>query len=481
MQKRNTLIIWLITGFLPFNLFGYSLKLKFQSSGYHFNNADQLEYNQSTYENNQPVDRLNSDDRLSILASGVQLDFHQRYKFSEFFATVRQSGAWGSDSLEGTPEKGNTLTYNQLYFTYYLNRDMSYSLGRFRFTLEDTANEYFFNDTVDGFEWRHDLFLGISYRALFDVLGVAAKPENTRVWFSLSKDEESIDDFQGDVVTMRAGLVLDHELFSMFDNPFKYKIFSFYLRYGANTQGGADIAENGKSSLNAADNDFLWNSGVRISYDLNGYWITDFTFSYSKGADNQFNSVKKYDDVAAAWNQRFDLTPLEWPLDLLIDLSAGYFGPKFAGMKANSPGGLLLTAYKGYFLSPYAYFYHFRDNAKRSFEIGAVDKTVSKSFAKIGFSTYIGGLLPSVSALVLFANEGTNDGARTFGEQNVYMGMEIESSIRYNVDNIDFVFFYSMFMPGKYYEKRKAENVYLPQGTEPMTGLGLTVDYKLEF
>lgn len=481
MNLTRKTLAGLIFLLLSSSLWSYHFKLKYGSAGYHFNNADFINYDETRYEENQAVDRQNSDDSQSFIFSAITLDFSQRYKYSEFYATVRQSGSWGSDSLEGRPETNNTITYSQLYFNYYISPDIKMSLGRYRFSLEDAQTDYFFNDTIDGVSVRHDLPMNMSYRVLVDVLGIASKPDDTHVWFSLAKDEEEIDDFQGDVISARAGFIFDHEAFKLFDNYLKYKLFTFYLRYGASTEGGADIAENGKSALNEADNDYLWNSGIRFTYKLYTHWSTDVTVAYSKGVDNQFNDKREYNDIAAAWNQEYDTSHLGLPIDFLLDSSIGYFGPKYAAMKASSPGGLLLTGYKGYFPSTYAYFYHFRDEAKKEYEVGAVDKTVSKTFFKAGISTYIFGLLPSVHALVLFANERDNDGKTQFGETNAYMGTEIEPAVRYNIDNIEFVLEGGVFLPGGYYEKRSEENVYLPLGKDPMYGIGLSVNYTLDF
>jgi len=168
-------------------------------------------------------------------------------------------------------------------------------------------------------------------------------------------------------------------------------------------------------------------------------------------------------------------------VDVMLDLSLGYFGPKYASMKANSPGGTLVTAYKGYFPSPYAYFYEIRDEAKSEYEVGSVDKTVSKSFGRAEISAYLGGFLASVSGLVLFANERDNDGKTQFGETNAFMGTEVEASLRYNLDNISFELLGGVFLPGDYFEKRSKENVYLPLGKDPMYGAGLSVVYALDF
>lgn len=459
----------------------YSFKLEYKTDAYHFNNADFINYDDERYEENQVVDRQNSDDQISFIYSGIALSFMQRYKYSEFFATVRQSAMWGSDSLEGRPETNNTITYSELYFNYYFSPDLMMSIGRYRYSLEDSVNEYFFNDTIDGISFKHRLPAGMQYRLLFDVLGIASRPEDTRVWFSVAKDEEQIDDFQGDTATLRGGLIFDHEPFKIMGEYFKYKIFSFYLRYGANTQGGADIAENGKSALNEPDNDYLSNSGLRLSYEISRLWQVDLTTAYSIGVDNQFNDKREYNDIAVALNQRFDTSTLKWPLDFMIDFSGGYFGPEYASMKANSPGGMLIMAYKGYFPSPYAYFYEIRDEGKDEFAVGSVDKTVAKTFGKIEIQTYISGVLPHVSVLALFANERDNDGKTQFGETNAYMGTEIEAGLRYNIDNIILSLNGAVFLPGSYYEKRAPENVYLPLGKDPMYGIGFNANYVLDF
>jgi hypothetical protein len=349
------------------------------------------------------------------------------------------------------------------------------SFGRHRFSIGNVDNDfffkvesghrdYFFSDTIDGITFKQKYNIGGRPSALIlmgDILGMGARPADSRIWFGVSKDKEEMDNFNGDVVSARAG--------AMFDYWF-VRTFAFYLRYGASSEGGADISENGKNSINQADNDFLFMGGVRLSENFGDAGMGDFTFAWSEGRDYQFDDTHKYSGFGTSVNYTY---PVKSVLDK-ISMSVGYFHPDFCSMKADSPAGLTMWAWKGYFAAPYAYFYHFRDYQKREYEQSNVDKTVSKSFGKIMFDFLLFEKLKVYTGfLALFANEGAAD--------QVYMGTEAELNLGYQIENIRFELRSGIYLPSDYYKERSADNTYMPAGSDPFYGAGLICTYILDF
>jgi hypothetical protein len=143
-------------------------------------------------------------------------------------------------------------------------------------------------------------------------------------------------------------------------------------------------------------------------------------------------------------------------------------------MKADSPADLTMWAYKGYFASPYAYFYHFKDYAKDEYEQSYIDKTVSKSFGKIIFKFLaIKKLRVNLSGLLLFANEEM--------ASQEYMGTEIEFDISYMIDNIKLEFKSGIYLPSNYYKDKSETNTYISTGNDPFYGAGLICTYVIDF
>ncbi len=433
------------------------------------------------YRVNRSADYINSDDRLTFAYYNVSLSYYRKFLNSIFKIELYHSGFLGADNVEGGDQGKNPILFKDLHYIYYPVKNFSLKLGRFYFDIGGSERDYFFSDRIDGLNLQYRVNDSIYIQGLFDILGIASKPEGTRIWYGIEKDDEFIEDFNGDVISLRGGLV---------GKIYFARVFSFFLRYGANTQGGADIAENGKSIINKADGDYLSMSGARFSFDFGMAGEFDLTGAYSYGKDYQFYDEKIYNGFA------FSLNYSKWFQQSIlrrISFSSGYFHPGFCSMKAQSMGNTLLWAYKGYFPSPYAYFYHFKDYQKRTFGQTYIDKTIPKTFGRLDIDIKFWKFIISLSSVGLFESAPTLP----------YMGIENELTVNLIVDNITFSMMGAVFFPSNWYRDRATRltvnpgsifemlyypddylnriviNTYLPFGKDPFYGFSFSSSYTL--
>lgn len=432
------------------------LRVTFFSEFLYFDNADFVSYDYNTYKTYRPVDRLNTDDRSYFVYSSLNIGYDAYFNRSEFHIEAYRSGFWGNDNLETKDDGKNPVAFYKLYFYYSLADNLFLTFGRQKFSIGNSLYDYFFSDIVDGL--RLDFFPMQDLKIVFltDVLGIAAKPDT--YLYSTQKDSEDIDDFNGEVLSLRTGIMLEYKI---------AKIFSFYVKYGANKQGGADRAENGLNDINQPDGDFLFMNGLRIFDEKTLLDSLDLTLAYSYGRDYQFDKKRTYKGIAIALNgkQKFD--------DLFsLQFSFGYFQPQFAMMKGISMGGLLLFANKGYFPSPYASAYHFKDYAKTD-PPSITDRTVSKTFGKIeGLFSYQNWNI-GLNYLRLYETKKET----SFG----YMGSEMEFLLGVSLENLKIELHLALFLPSSiYYKNRSATNTYFPIGDDPFYGINLACSYSFD-
>lgn len=427
----------------------HQLRVYFTTDLLFFENADLAKYNPSTYQQNQALPYANTDDRNYFIYSTVGIDYSAKLENSVFFADVFRYGYWGNDNLEGRDDGKNGILFGKLYFNYYFSSEISLSLGRMPYSIGNSISDYFFADTIDGFKINLELDKSFYIHFMGDVLGIASKPDT--YFFSTEKDSEKIDDFKGETFSLRAGLSASYHFI---------KIFGYYLRYGANNQGGADRAENGFNSLNQPDGDFLTLSGLRLFLKDKNWGQMDLTLAYSYGKDYQFAGEKSYHDMAAALNLRMNLFER-----FVFLFSSGYFGSQFCSMKGFSMGGLLLYQYKGYFPSAYAGPYHFKDYAKKD-PVTFTDLTVSKTFGQLGFEFQEIRWKLGLSLLLLYQTENME-----------YMGVENELYAEITLTNLKFYLKTGFFIPSFYYQKHHTENKYLPDGKSVFYGFNFGVTF----
>ena len=397
----------------------------------------------------------------------------KQYKNSMLYVDMVRAGHWGADNFQGRDEGQNAVYFKRLHFVYAPSADIYFSLGRQRYEIGNAHRDYFFSDVIDGFSLAYrpapDIF---SMTFMGDVLSNSVRNEETGVYGVIKKDEEGIDNFRGDTLTARTGLSLKLAMPASPEaalSSLGLRAFGYYLRYGASSQGAADLAENGKNHYNKSDADSLGMSGLRLYGSFFAKSLSfDLTWAYAQGQDLQFGNRHVYDDSAWALN-------LIWKAEQNPDfrnelwLSTGYFRPRFASMKGSSMGGMLLWGYKGYQTAPHAAPYHFRDYAKWQDAPLFVDRTNPKTFVKLKEDLDLGRFGASLSFLGLWETQSSK-----------YMGSEIELSLEYRVDNIKFSNQSALFIPSGYYQKRSLENKFIPAGRDSFYGLRLGVEYVID-
>ncbi|HCL55565.1 MAG TPA: hypothetical protein DHW82_00950 [Spirochaetia bacterium] len=464
MKKYLTVI--LLSYFLFGTLYGesqekkitQSLKIKFQTDGCFFDNADFKSYDYQLYQDNQANTLLNTDDKISFVLGALSLSYTRETENSLFQTEVYREAFWGDDNFENKNDANNPLAVKRLFFLYRFSDSFSLSLGRQFFSLGNSFRDYFFADTIDGAFFRFQMDEDFKLIFMSDLLGNTSKPDT--YLFTADKDDETMDDFNGEVLNIRTGMVIDYKI---------VKIFGLYLKYGASQKGGADRAENGQNSVNQPDRDFLFLGGTRVFLSGKKEDVLenlDWTLAYSHGKDYQFTGDKTYSGFGSALNTLIHLDE-----KVSIFLTAGYFSPHFAGMKAFSMGNLLLYAYKGYSVSAYASNYGFSDEAKTD-PAGRIDQTLSKTFAGTTAGFTHQNLNLEISSLILW-------GALKKTRPD-YMGAAFSGKLQVKMGELAIALEGEIFLPGKFYQKNAGLSAYLPKGNDPFYGVKLNFTYQFD-
>ena len=473
-KKKYGLNIPLLYGLLLFTGFEqnlYALSLDLSTNFIHINNEDFQNYDDSKYIQNRSSDSLNTDDRASILYGNLALRFDTQYKNTKFFLDISRQGYWGTDNFQGRDSGQNPILMNRLYFIYYPFQSLSIHFGRHRYEVGDTGTDFFFSDVIDGIQINYQANEIVKLNFLTDIVALAFRPDNAGIFSVVQKDDEQLEDFRGDTVTFRVGSYLNLKI----SNAFQVKPFAYYLRYGGSTEGGADLSENGRSTLNRADNDFLAMGGTRLFGDMSEFGEYDLTIAYSYGRDHQFDDERTYNGLGTAINYSYDSSFLE-RLYLISKVSLAYFHQDFASMKARSPGGILLWGIKGYHAAPYAYFYHFRDYGKRKDSITWIDRTNAKTFLLFDQGISYDNWQASVHFLVLLETKSRELANKMFS----YMGTEIEFTFSYRIDNIKLTLRPTIYVPSKYYLERIEISNSLPSGKDTFYAILFNTSYVLD-
>ncbi len=438
------------------------LKIKLSNEFYMFDNADFLAYDYGTYQYNKSNSRLNTDDAIDFMYATIEFSLKKSFNRSVFVLEMYRSGFWGNDNLEGKDDGGNSFIFSYAYFKLFISDGFNIVFGRQRFGLGKTEKELYFYDILDAVVLNISLSGDMFLTVMADILGIAAKPD-TYLFSSIATDGKEIKDFDGNRTSFRVGFVFDYAT----SKTFGFKFFAFYVKYGANSDGGADRSQSGANEINQADNDYLLNGGMRFylgEFDAGIKIKADITGAFSYGRDYQYTGRRDYKDFAVFFNVKLVFNK---KMDMLI--TGGYFGDKYANMKALSMGGLLLYANKGYFPAPYVSAYHFRDYAKYD-PPKAIDKTVSKTFGNIQFKIKISDWIFTISAMPLFQTKDF-----------VYMGTEAQLQVYGRVwENLTLSFQGGAYLPSNYYIKRKDENTYLPAGDDVMWGISFMLSYSFD-
>ncbi len=417
-------------------------KIYFNSYFYYFNNADLKSYNHDTYAEKQVSQDLNTDDQMKFIYSTIGIKTHIAFEKINLFIEFYRSGFWGKDNLEGKDGGGNSILFYELYFVYPFLDNLKLSFGRQVFKIGDAQEEYFFKDTIDGFSLNYQ-FNNFQFTFMADVLAIATKPDETYSYSGIDKDSEEIEDFEGETISARAGLMAKFSFI---------KFFSFFVHYGANSKGGADRSENGLNTKNEYDGDYLSLSGIRLNFNN----IIDFTIAYSYGKDYLFDSEKKFSGLGINLNIQHKLND-----KIKINLNSAFFTTNYCGMKASSMGSLLLYNYSGYFPTAYAGTYNFED-------VDTNEKLFSKAFIKLSGKYENDRLLFSFSTLFLWRVK--NDQENLLGYKTNYIGNELNSTFKMKFKSMEIGLQLGAFLPSNFFKNYDNEFSNLPSGNDIFYG-----------
>lgn len=439
------------------------LKIVFEPTFYSYNNADLTDYKQSTYNQNKATQSRNTDDRATFTLSTVTLDYAKKYLNSELFMTIRADGYWGNDTLGKNSQ--SSLMFDRLYARTAFGYDSWVAVGRQRYGIGEAVNEYFFNSIIDGavMNLSVDIYgIPLKFDLMGDVTGLSSTPANTNRFSTIKKDDEQTDDFKGNTVSVRGGGKVGY---------YCAKMFGYYVRYSASHDGGSDISDDGRTTVNKVDGDYLYIYGGRLFNDFHVFGKADFTLVFSDGYDFQQDRDVRYNGRSFAFNYEFNLNstkfqPWKYLNNIRFNFSIGQFGENYCGMDSDGLGGLLLDDYYGYKMSAIAGPYHFIDYDKDEANPTYVDRSVSKNFIKTGIMLSVWYVDMDYSFLLL------KDCTKK------EMGKLHALSLNYVDDNLKVFLRGEYFKPGQYYKKTGANNSFVPAGSDPFYCVSLGARYE---
>ena len=418
------------------------------------------------------------------------------------------------------------------------NGQLHWKLGRFHYAIGEARREYFFSDIIDGIYLKYtmqDSVFNLGLEAMGDVLSNSLDSSDMGTYAALtSESSDAIMNFQGDTLALRYGFQIEGSLnfcrntgdqshalhvsdtvhshnnrpiealleesgdtkdtkkrlktnsnkYTQVANRLSLKLFYYRVDYGANTEGAADISENGRNTYNQADGDFLQITGLRLHGRLFQDRLRwDMSYAYADGIDKQLEGEHLYRDGAYFVNMSTSLIHKARPVKKQVYLhwSYGYFGSDFAGMKAEFVDFFLLRAYKSYHVAPYADFNHFRDYAKLQDASEYADRSHAKYFHKLSLS---------------WQNGTRNSEQQVYHPQwrlsldyidiwetmsREHMGYEIQLNLSYRRAMLSYRLRAAIFQPSQYYSKRTAEHPFLNHGEDAFYGYHFTIEYRLDF
>ena len=454
--------------FISFALNSSPVELEFSAEYFVFDNADMAKYNQGDYEKNQPLKNENTDDKTSFMLSTLMINYSKRYLNTDFAIKTKTEGYWGNDNL-GENSRNNFLYFENLYASVYFTDFIYARIGRQNYSIGHAAKDYIFSDIIDGLKVSSgflvkDIPMEIDF--ITDVTGVASKPETTNKFSHIDKDDDNIEDFNGDTLSVRTGLSVSY---------YCADLFAYYLRYAASRQGGADISENGANTANKADGDYLTLYGLRLYHDNYLFGKNDLTAAFCSGYDFQYNEDLKYSGYSIVFNNEYDFSRVFafnsfYLKNIKTLLSVGYFSSDFCSMKGDAIGGYLLDKYYGYHPSAVAGPYAFIDYDKKYAAETYVDKTASKIFYQFSVITSFDfGLSFDLSYLRMTANSKEAKGK--------VMGDNLSAAFLYDMNNVKFKLGGEIFMPGNYYKQVSETNAYVPKGKDPFYCVFFSMSY----
>lgn len=272
-----------------------SLGVEFITEGVLFDNADLAKLN-----NADNTARDLTDDRTSFYYSLIS--FHLRFAINEglsLYFEIYRIGLWGNDMLSGRQDSSpgssdsfdsNSFYVGKLYLESYFwknpTHDLSLRIGRQFFSIGGVRRDYIQRDILDAIvlDYGHKS-LGRLKILLADFFGMGSPLTDTSYYSYLNNDSEVVKGFNGDVNTIRTGMIYTSPGF--FNTGLK--AYSFFARFGAVNNGGADRTGNGATG-NFPDNDYAWLAGIRPFWKVKEMSIpvsVHFDLAYSGGIDRR--------------------------------------------------------------------------------------------------------------------------------------------------------------------------------------------------
>lgn len=504
-------------------------RLSFFTDGAGFNNADLRELDES---NDAAIDF--TDDRRSFAVSGFDMGFY--FPLTDdlaFNLSFFKIGFWGHDQLAGRDVNNNNSKnpfganpinigneFNIDLFLYHSrHQNVNLIVGRQYFGIGGipSTSDYIQDDVLDAVVLKYSHWLAGQFDfLLFDYFWQGSDALEVNYVTYVSGDNEKVDNFDGDVNTVRYGLVygtpnlldwggkpVDYEK-NRLDMWLQTKLYTYLADYGAGNEGGSDRTNLGATD-NFADNDYVQMFGGRLLYNMD-LMLFYADYAISKGRDRKAHTLgeglkKKNVDVdtdGKAITVGTLLRPLEFkparlalktiPVvkDISLDIHTDFFlsdgatfdkdgnqtSHGFVGFKGAQAGGILLDKYYG--LHPSAYtdddgiddWPHDRDRKAGTqmihfgYEIGYL--------GKFFFNNHFWMLKDTGSSDI------TNPQNRSdFAQANRLgkdMGMEMDFGLRYTHNKyLQFYAIYGVFKPGPFYESSAIVES-APAGNTTMSG-----------
>ncbi|MCS6985399.1 MAG: hypothetical protein NZM25_09790 [Leptospiraceae bacterium] len=369
-------------------------QIGFISEGGLFDNADLRKLNES----NQATIDL-TDDRLSLAYSRFFLNLFFPLSETFFFRVdVFKNGFWGNDQLGGastnnnsasTPIGADPFAFGELYLQSVIWRtnwsDLMVRVGRQFFEIGGVTNDYMLRDILDAITVHYaDSRVGNFHLLLFDVFQMAGDATlNVNYVRFFSHDNRRVQNFNGDVNTIRHGLVYESRNILRWrrestskDPALRARLYGFFARFGAVSQGGSDRTNLGATG-NFADNDYTamvgnrWNFTMPMPLAFKNELRVYVDGAYSFGIDRRLpTAAGESQDIdtrgyAGGGGVDFYIYDIRENFDVEVNLDGFWAkGPHynrngiqtshgFVSFKGNYMGGLLLNRFWG--VRPYAY------------------------------------------------------------------------------------------------------------------------------
>lgn len=338
----------------------------FETEWHEFDNLDFRALDESS---DQAI--LDSDDRSGFAFTGVSLELgYQIDPATRIVLGTSYRGLWGNDQIGNINAFGGFLYFTSLYIEWTPKKwsyQPTFRVGRQRFDLGGMggAREFILGDILDMV--RIDLPLGRIGKLVLvpvNVVGMSAENDDVNFVGYIGQQNSQIFGFRGDRMTTRYGgmLVIAPEQAPGLD----LRAHAFYTDIGA-PGTGSDISYNGRLG-NFSDNDWVFNTGLRLAYTAADLVTPYATFDASVGIDrkelvtNDVNAngfawsagvvVDKVKESKKDWGLHADLQYFEAQGPAYLD-NGQLYSHGYVGMKARQVGGLLANRFLGWHPTAY--------------------------------------------------------------------------------------------------------------------------------